>query len=412
MTESGKIKLVKICDNMSLFALCAIAYLLPISKALLTSFSGLAVLGFLIKKITLRQGIPLLNGNATVIAYFIVCFSSIFTSLNQGISVTKFFGKTLLDVLLFFTIVEVLTTEKRLKPVLCLLLISSLVLGIDGIYQVFSNKDFLRQRSYAYPGRIRINACFPTANDFGAYLTAVIPYTFIFIFDKARQIKTKVTAGSLFILLFICLILTVSRGAWFAFIASLVFVSLWIPLVGVLFLVLFLLVFIGKPFYDLILKERVSNFFSFIDFSSSDRLIMWQTAWNMFLSRPWIGVGLFTFMANFEKFCPVKYEYGIPYAHNCYLQIMAEIGIIGLVAFLSILCFYFLKGIRVLNRGKRNFSWYVLLASLSSMLGYCVQMVVDTSFFSLDLGKLFWLILGIGFAAMNLVEKTPEKCGV
>ena len=76
----------------------------------------------------------------------------------------------------------------------------------------------------------------------------------------------------------------------------------------------------------------------------------------MFLSRPWIGVGLGTFMFNFRKFI-VFYRYGTPYAHNCYLQLISEIGIIGLSAFLLILGLFFFDGIRLLNTRNKDFSW-------------------------------------------------------
>ena len=51
-----------------------------------------------------------------------------------------------------------------------------------------------------------------------------------------------------------------------------------------------------------------------------------------------------------------------------------------------------------------SFSWYVLLAILASVLGDSVQMGLDTNFYSLDLGMLFWLLLGAGVAAMKLAS--------
>jgi O-antigen ligase len=83
----------------------------------------------------------------------------------------------------------------------------------------------------------------------------------------------------------------------------------------------------------------------------------------------------------------------------------SEIGIIGLSSFLFILIVFFYHGIKALNNSEqKTFFWYVLLAVLASILGYCVQMGVDTNFYSLDLGILFWLMLGMGDAAVRNIK--------
>ena len=109
-------------------------------------------------------------------------------------------------------------------------------------------------------------------------------------------------------------------------------------------------------------------------------------------------------MHNFNKFVAPGYRYGIPYAHNCYLQMSCEIGIIGLASFLLILTLFFYEGIKTINTQQKTFSWYVLLASLTAVLGFCVQMAVDTIFYSLDFGILFWILFGLAVSAVNIIK--------
>ena len=114
-------------------------------------------------------------------------------------------------------------------------------------------------------------------------------------------------------------------------------------------------------------------------------------------------------MFNFKKFIAEDYKFTASYAHNCYLQMASELGIIGLLAFLSILGLFFYQGVKALNKGDRDFYWYILLASQAAIFGYCVQMGVDTTLYTLDLGMLFWLVLGMGTAAMrNMDAKNRE----
>lgn len=400
-------KIINICDKIILLSIYAIAFFLPISKAIIESFSYLAIACFLIKKFIQKDDIPRSPLNLLIILYVIICFFSIFISSNHIISLRSFLGKIMQDVVFFFVVVDTLNSERRFKNLIYILFFSSAVLGIDGIYQHFTHKDFLRNRPDL--AIQRIYASFGSPNDFGCYLIAVIPFTLSIFFIKFRFKFFRFLIAALFVLLFTCLILTVSRGAWLAFLISALFMGVWLIPLAKFFLFLGLFVTASLAFLPPFIKERLTNLFVFLDHSGIDRKMIWEAAWKMFISKPWFGLGLGTFMFNFEKFVSKGYPYGIPYAHNCYLQMASEIGIIGLASFLSILAFFFYNGIKIMRKAQKTFSWYVLLGSLTAVLGYCVQMGVDTFLYSVDLGLLFWLMLGISVAAARQIEWSIRK---
>jgi len=401
----NKEKAVNICDRIILFSIYAVAFFVPISKALIETFVYMAIFFFVLKKIMKRDSF--LKINSLYIAVFIyscIGFFSIFTSTNPSLSSHAFLAKILRNIIFFLVTAEALNTKSRVKNMLYVLFISSAVVGIDGIFQFFTRKDFLRGRPVFFLDRIW--ASFGTPNAFGCYLATLLPFAMAYPFIKVQSKKLRFLSALLTILLFVCLILTISRGSWFAFISSVIFMSLWLPYLGVIVLGLGALIAFALSYNGMFLRERLSNFFFFTDLSSLDRHMMWGAALNMIKAHPLVGLGLGTFMFNFKNYVEDKSHY-IAYAHNCYLQIAAEIGIIGLIAFLSILGAYFYTGIKVLNKSPRTLNWYILLASLASILGYCVQMVVDTTFYSLDLGTLFWLILGVGCSvARNIQEES------
>jgi len=398
-----KTKIVNICDLMCYFSLCVVALFLPVSKGAIESFSIAAIVFYLVRKFVSFEGVSKTPINVMLCAYLTVCVISIFMSSNLRISARTFFAKTLQDITFFLVVVETLNTRRRFKNILYILFLSSLVLGVDGIYQYFTRKDFLRHRPVIFTERIY--ASFATPNSFGCYLSMIIPFAAAQLFRKISFKISKIAYGGLLVLLFTCLILTVSRGAWFAFLGSTLFMSVWIHGLGVFFLILGIILVVIQPFCNPYVKERLTNFFIFSDVGSMDRRFIWQAGWKMFVSSPWIGVGIGTFMDNFKKFIASDYKYTAAYAHNCYLQMASEIGIIGLLAFLSILAVFFYQGIKALRSQERTFHWYILLASLAAILGYCVQMGVDTILYSLDLGMLFWLVLGMGVAAMRNLKR-------
>ena len=49
----------------------------------------------------------------------------------------------------------------------------------------------------------------------------------------------------------------------------------------------------------------------------------------MINDHPFFGVGLGTFMANFSKYIPHSLAVREAYAHNCYLQMAAEMGVVA-----------------------------------------------------------------------------------
>ncbi|MCX5694982.1 MAG: hypothetical protein NT014_07715, partial [Candidatus Omnitrophica bacterium] len=225
-------EVINFCDKAIIFSLYGVAFFLPISKAIIEVFIYISIAAFLLKKLLAKEDVVRSPINIPVTAYFFISFFSIFFSSNPGISSSSFLGKILQNIAFFFVVVDVLNSERRLKNIIYILFCSSLLLGIDGIFQYFTHRDFLRLRKdLMIP---RIYASFGTPNDFACYLITVIPFIISLFFLKTNSRKYRLFTGGLFLLLFICLLLTVSRGAWFAFLGLILFISLWIPQLWVL----------------------------------------------------------------------------------------------------------------------------------------------------------------------------------
>ena len=88
-----KARIVNFCDRAVLFSVYAAVFYLPISKALIETFIGLAFLFFLIKKIIKREGLRKSWFNFTLLLYVVVCLVSVILGTNLRISVKAFFFK-------------------------------------------------------------------------------------------------------------------------------------------------------------------------------------------------------------------------------------------------------------------------------------------------------------------------------
>ncbi|MFN4293957.1 MAG: O-antigen ligase family protein [Thermoflexales bacterium] len=73
-----------------------------------------------------------------------------------------------------------------------------------------------------------------------------------------------------------------------------------------------------------------------ITFSTVERLAHWQAALRMIESGPWLGVGFGNYAAAYPAFRLLPWENALGHAHNYYLNIFAETGAVGLLAYLTL----------------------------------------------------------------------------
>lgn len=409
-------KIAQVSGRVSEFSLYIAAFYIPISNALIETFSCLAIAAWLVKKISLRVSPRRLfypNVLALpVFAYFLACLVSSFFSSNRAISFNHLILKTTEYLLLFFIVVE-LSDRRFVRNILTVLVISVGLVGIDGIFQYFTNFDFLRGRSPVVPGRINGPFYFP--NDFANYIVSLLPLVAGLSFVKFKSLR--IWGGLVFIaiILLACIILSASRSAWIA----LLFLLPAAALLGnkklfFFFVALFMLISVFFPFMSDLHKSRIENFFDYKETALvGDRRYLLHTAFNMFRDKPILGQGLGTFMYNFNKF---KYSppggypgsEGISYAHNCFLQMAAETGLIGLSSFLLIPYVLFVNFFILFTVLKNRGYFFLLSGLLLGLFAYLISSFFDTNLYSLSLAVLFWLMLGLAAGAIKIIKEERQ----
>ena len=149
------------------------------------------------------------------------------------------------------------------------------------------------------------------------------------------------------------LLMSWSRGAWLGFAAAFVLMSLaYSRRATTLFSLLCLLVAVALLLGSVqalpqAIVQRFTGVLPYLNvfdvrgveltdanYAVVERMAHWLAAWGMFSDRPWLGVGI----GNYE---PVYPAYSLPgwteplgHAHNYYLNIAAEAGLVGLAAYL------------------------------------------------------------------------------
>lgn len=294
--------------------------------------------------------------------------SSIF-STDKWISIGELY-KYISGLLIFILAFSLDTKSERL--IICSILLSGLAISILAIYQYLWG--FQRVLGYVlgqnisnpfvlnYITQKRAFIPFVTPNILGGYLAMLIPLALI---DKER--KWYILPMSL------ALFFTKSIGAYLAIFIALILYFYLQKKITPKTIILFLgvLITIVLVFF---IRMASQKYYTQPSFSTLMRLGYWRSALIMIWKYPLTGVGLGNFNLVVSR-----------YAHNSYLQICAEMGVLGLVSFLWLV-------IGVLKSAFKDSMSPGLFASVGVFL---IHNLIDFSFFLPEISLIWWLLLGI-----------------
>ena len=137
------------------------------------------------------------------------------------------------------------------------------------------------------------------------------------------------------------------------------------------------------------------------DFRGMGRTQYWHEAWLVIKDYPVLGIGLNTYSRITEERKITKGGY----AHNCYLQMASETGVLGLLAFLGIIFTLYYRSCKKIHQIEDRFLYAVLMGALAGLTGFLVHIFFDTTYYSVQLGNFLWVILGIIVAAQRVEVK-------
>jgi putative inorganic carbon (HCO3(-)) transporter len=140
----------------------------------------------------------------------------------------------------------------------------------------------------------------------------------------------------------------------------------------------------GKPVY-----ERFYTSLDGAEGSNVGRMKMWESGLRAFREYPGFGVGL----GNFPAYMEPSADYRTPiYAHNLYIDIAAELGIVGLVAWVA----WFFGSLMSIIRSSRAYP--PLMGVAASLTAFSAHSIFDTPLFSVHILTLLCILLSIRYA--------------
>ncbi|MBN8901110.1 MAG: O-antigen ligase family protein, partial [Rhodospirillales bacterium] len=143
-----------------------------------------------------------------------------------------------------------------------------------------------------------------------------------------------------------------------------------------------------------------------------DRLTIWRTAFAVWSDNPIFGVGLGNFRDHamerqIDLLVPLGYESF--HAHNTYIELLVDTGLVGLLSylgFLGVMLSALLRRWRILRSDRESEAATMTMAAIAGLGAYTVFAGVDMLLLE-NTHMLLVLLLSIGLLAMPLRSTSP-----
>ena len=239
----------------------------------------------------------------------------------------------------------------------------------------------------------------------GAFMQSALLYVvllpiYLIVALRAERRPIKILWWTFFLLSFGAFILLKTRGALLMMLMVLPAVILFfVRDVKKLFSIAMIFIVSATIFFNVYPEavdriETVKNFDA--EQSVSERFLMWQSAFDMIKDNPILGVGFGNFEQKYQReyILPEARERWQGHAHNTYLQLWAETGLIGL----SIYCAMF--GYILWWSWRRRSSKYAAMIFFSTA-GFLLYSLTDYTYASYSAMRVYWFVFGLGLRGVD-----------
>ena len=349
---------------------------------------GLVLAAWLAKMVAARE---IKTVHPPLLLPLLIFLGAILLSLTVTLSLQYSLKEILkwLEVLGIYLFVVNVIGRREAKVIVLLILLAGISQALLGIYQFFGRvgpEGFL-----LFDRFMRAYGTFEQPNPYGGYLGLVLPLAYSLSLgtkgygarDRGKGIRDKGIPYSLpltsyflvalattgLVLMLAAMLMTWSRGAWLGFVAAFIVMNVVRSrraaalFALALILLSFVIVMGGLQLLPEAITQRFLDFLPFLggvdisrveitpaNFAVIERLAHWQAGWDMFSEHPWLGVGIGNYEPVYSAYALPRWDEPLGHAHNYYLNIAAEAGLVGLSAYLILWAAVFWQAWQVVRR--------------------------------------------------------------
>jgi len=247
----------------------------------------------------------------------------------------------------------------------------------------------------------RVMSFFDNPNTFAEVLLLLLPLTLALILCS-RRVLSRLAAAAAFVLGGAALGMTYCRSAWIGVACSMVvMIFLWKPKLLPLFLVLCAL---AAPFLPASIWNRVLTIFDRSDSSTNSRFPLFKAGLEVIVRRPFSGAGLGT--AAVQRYVKLLnfYHARTPFvhAHNIYLQVWAELGILGAAGFVGSILWGIKRAAHAVRHCGNSAARTITCAACAALCGAMVCGLADYLWNYPRVMCIFWFVFAMALAGVKV----------
>jgi O-antigen ligase len=242
--------------------------------------------------------------------------------------------------------------------------------------------------------KMRAFGFFPDPHTFSFFVSLSFFVALGYFFWEKRA-GFRVMAATSAILTLLAVMLSFSRGAYLGFLAGVIFFSA-IHLsrsgyLGKVLIVLGIAASVSFLFYSSAISRRLASSFNPKEGSNIERMKNWREAADIISDHPFSGVGIGNYSVTVE---PTAEDRSSIYAHNLFLDIAAETGILNAMIFFCLILISIWRNVR----NKNMFSLGLAAGLVYSM----IHGVFDTLIWSPQGMVLLLVMLAMGVGQLKV----------
>ena len=400
--------------------------------SLLLLLSSILLFLFILKDL-INNELKITNENSNLVLFYFLLylsFSTFFIADKFSYSIQKYFQYISYAIIYLFTKKLLSLNEKEnqiLKKVFITFFITSTIISLYAILQFYGIDPFLNKFG-------AITSTIGQKNLVSNYIAMILPILSYFFFTK----KNKHVYYFLIVINVTALVICQSRGIWISLSLALAIVIVYIfnknalknvfynkKKLLLLLLVTFALIFTIYSTDNFINKKNINvssraiTIFDQKNPSLTARLVMWQTTLEMIRAKPLLGHGLGTFQIKYLHYQSefldnnpqyISYSMNPMDAHNEYLQLTAELGILGILLIVFFVWLIFKEILCYLNKNNtKNELKLLTLLLTTSIIIFLIHALFTFPLQNPATGSVFVILLGLTISLVNSNKKATYK---
>lgn len=252
------------------------------------------------------------------------------------------------------------------------------------------------------PGRVM--SFFDNPNTFAEVLILLLPLVLALVLCSDHLIS-KAAAVAVFGVGVLALVMTYSRASWVGIAcAMVVMVFLWKPKLIPAFA---LLCVVAVPFLPASIMNRILTITNFSDSSTSSRFPLYEAALKVIRQSPIHGGGLGTaaVQAYIKDWNLYHARAPFVHAHNFYLQVWVEAGILGIIGFVGSMLWNIKRAAHTVRHMGPSAARTITCAAASALCGAMVCGLADYLWNYPRVMVIFWFVFAMALAGVKVCRR-------